>query len=131
MKREISITPQNALILVMDETIGVIPDSMNGRLVAATVSCVAIGTISEANGQCLITLADKANSESLDSKWPLIFDGVLDTPSKEISVCSVIGERLIGLHVNEPRTSVKIWANDQREPSEIRIVVGPKKRSDN
>lgn len=119
MIREIRTAPKNSLILVMDQTVGEVPESMAGALVAATNSCVAVGTLSEVEGETLISLSD----ERLEKRdRPPVFDGVLSTPSKRLSVCSVLDEPLMSLDVPGLETRVQVWANDDLEPNEIRIV---------
>lgn len=116
------VAPPNSLLLVMDQTVGKVPDSMNHGLVAATASCVAVGTLSEADGETLILLSDELPSQ-LQTQL-LVFDGVLATPSKKISVCSVVDDSLLVLDVPESSTRVRIWANHAVEPDEIIVVVG-------
>ena len=118
--QEIRIAPKNSLILIMDLTIGKVPESMNGSIVAWTHSCVAVGTISEFEGETSICLTDDAAARV--PSQAAVFDGVLDTPSKRISVCSVLNEALMALDVPQPKTRVQIWINDGSEPDEIQIV---------
>ena len=105
----------------MERTIGEIPESMHGSLVAATDSCVAIGTLNSSDGQSRITLSDEG-PVAKENETP-IFEGVLDTPARKIAVCTVGGQPVLELNVGETRTRVKIWANDPVEPDEIDIFV--------
>jgi hypothetical protein len=119
---ETRVAPPNSLVLVMDHTLGNVPDSMNQNLVASTQSCVAVGTLSEADGETFLSLSDETPSR-LPNRAP-VFDGVLPTPSKRVSVCSVRDEPLLLLDVPASRTRVRVWANHTSEPNEIWIVVG-------
>ena len=112
----------NSLILVMDQTIGEIPNSMNQTLIAATSSCVAVGTICEADGETSLTLSDE-RPPRLPKEVPA-FDGVIATPSRKLSICSVHDEQLLALDVANSSTRVRIWANHPSEPSEIWVVAG-------
>jgi hypothetical protein len=115
-------TLPNSLILVMDQTVGKVPDSMNQSLVAATTTCVAVGTVSETDAQTFISLSDEIPPRM--SKQVLAFDGVLPTPSRRLSVCSVHDDALLVLDVAGNNTRVRIWADHPAEPNEIWVVVG-------
>ncbi len=114
------ISPPNSLVLVMDPSIGQIPDSMSGSLVASTSTCIAIGTLSEHDGVTHVSLSD---SPDVAPNVSPTFDGVLETPGNRIAVCSVLDEVILENKVTTSRTRVRIWANDPMEPSEIHIVV--------
>jgi hypothetical protein len=126
MINETRVAPDNSLILVMDRTVGTVPDSMNRNLVSATPSCVAIGTMAQADGETFISLSDEIPAR-LPKQEP-VFDGIIPTPSKRLSVCSVHDEPLLVLDVAASSTRVRIWANHPWEPNEIWIVVGNNQR---
>jgi hypothetical protein len=116
MKESISLSPPNSLIFVMDHKAGVLPDQITEGLVATTASCVAIGTLSEVDGETTITLTDNMDGvEAVD----LVFSGSLSTPNHELSVCDVNNEKLLTLPVSQTSTMVKIFANDSSEPDYI------------
>jgi hypothetical protein len=123
MRLTVTLAPRNSLILVMDRAAGAIPEAMAGRLVAATPTCIAVGTRSEHDGETSISLADEA-TPSEGGANPR-FDGVLKTPSRRLSVCSVIEEVLLEMSVRSDETRVQVWANDAAEPDNIAIVVIP------
>ena len=114
------ISPPNSLVLVMDPSVGQIPDSMSGSLVASTSTCIAIGTLSEHDGVTHVSLSDRPDVAPDGSPT---FDGVLETPDNRAAVCSVLDEVILEMKVPTGRTRVRIWANDPMEPSEIHIVV--------
>jgi hypothetical protein len=120
MKHEIQIKPPNSVVLIMDYAAGVIPESMAGKLVASTSSCIAVGTLSEADGLTRISISDQTPTDVTESP---IFDGVLDTPNRHLSVCSAHNEALMVIPVGGGKTSVRIWANHPFEPDRINIVV--------
>jgi hypothetical protein len=121
MKKEIRLAPKNSVILIMDQSIGEIPKAMNKALVAATPSCIAVGTLCEYDGETLISLSDGVLPPG--ANMFLVFDGVLRTPTRKLSLCSVLDEALIALDVPTERTRVQIWANDNTEPDQIHVVV--------
>jgi len=120
MIQEICLAPRNSLVLIMDQTVGEVPENMGQSLLAATRSCIAIGTRSETDGQTRISLSDEKPFGIPNE--PPVFDGVIPTPSKMLTVCSVLDESLLALSVLHSNTRVQIWANDRIEPDRIWIV---------
>lgn len=123
MRLAVTLAPKNSLILVMDRAVGVIPETMAGGLVAATPTCIAVGTRSEHDGETSISLSDEATPSGGGSH--LRFDGVLKTPSRRISVCSVLDEVLLEMGIPSDETRVQVRANDAAEPDNIAIFVAP------
>lgn len=109
----------NAVILIMGHASGQVPESMGGQLVAASRSCVAVGTLGEPDGMVDITLADDAALTG----GHLVFDGVVETPGLTIAVCSVLDEKILETPVVGRRTRVRVLVNDLREPNDVRVHV--------
>lgn len=121
MKESIQIAPPNALVLVMDHAFGVLPNRMGSALVASTPSCVAIGTLADVDGETAVTLTD----EWLDfAPADLFFDGVLEVPSRELSICNARNEKLMTVALSADTVRVLIYANDASEADEITVLVG-------
>lgn len=118
MMRIADIAPPSSLLLIMDRSVGQLPESMAGRLVAFTPTCVAIGTLSSDDGSTRVTLSDGGGPPAHGA---LVFDGVLETPGLTLAVCSVLDEVVLALAAATVRTRVRIWANHESEPSEIDI----------
>lgn len=104
----------------MDYLFGELPEAMNGGLVAFTDSCVAVGTLSEFDGETAISLTDSLEEGEPDA---LVFDGVLKAPQCELSVCNVANEKLLTMKLSGPEAHVRIFANDPSEPDEIVVFV--------
>jgi len=100
----------------MDFSVGNLPARLRGALVAATDSCVAIGTLSQIDGETTIMLTDSIEGLSVGA---LVFDGVLVTPSREISVCNVHNEKLLTLPLKALSVRIRVFANDLSEPDDI------------
>lgn len=122
MCESIAISPPNSLILVMDHASGELPEDIIGRLVASTTSCVAVGTLSAADGETTITLTDEHHDA--EKEFSLVFDDVILTPHREISVCDARNEKLLTISTTSSITRVQIYANDAREPDGIVVRVG-------
>jgi hypothetical protein len=112
------IAPPSSLLLIMDRSAGRLPESMAGRLVAFTRTCVAVGTRSADDGTTCVTL------DNISGPLPhheLVFDGALDTPSRKLAVCSVLDEVVLEIEVATERVRVMVWANDRTEPTEVHV----------
>ena len=121
MKTGTRLSPPNSLILIMDQSVGEIPESMDGGLVAATPSCVAVGTLSEHDGETLITISNEIPASDLGLS--IAFDGQLNTPTKNLQVCSVNRSILVEAPVLHSITEVQIWTNDSYEPDNIYVLI--------
>jgi hypothetical protein len=93
---------------------------MDTALVAATSSCIAVGTLCEYDGETLISLSDVVLPLGVDMS--LVFDGALRTPTRKLSLCSVLNEALITLDVPAESMRVQIWSSDDTEPDRIHVV---------
>jgi hypothetical protein len=121
MRKVVDAYPANSLILVMDGEAAELPEGFVGiPRVAATPSCVALGTFSQADGSTRITLGVELPPLSGKS---LVFDGLLQTPNRNISVYTVVYDVLLSCGVPGKNTKIQIWSNDSREPDEIDIVI--------
>lgn len=125
MKKETRVAPSHSLLLVMDESTAVIPDTMGGALVAATPSCVAVGTMSEQDGETTVTISD--GSELVSGAGVLLFDGNVASPNYELTVCTVHGVVLLRLDTAGQVARVRVWVNDHVEPDLVEVVVTPPK----
>ncbi|MEI2453119.1 hypothetical protein [Lysobacter firmicutimachus] len=122
MNKSIKIAPPNSLILVMDHSFGEVPAEMGGQLVSSTDSCVAVGTLSEIDGETTITLTSDLQIEpGLEEA----FNGIVQTPSGELSICNSRNEALISLRELSLETRIRILVNDSYEPDQIVVVAEP------
>src|SRR5262249_22466755 len=118
MHLESEVIAPNAVVLLMDPSVGVVPDNMSGRAIAVTSSCVALGALSD--GPTRIMLSDELSETDVNE---VACDVVLETPSQRLAVCSVLVDVIVEMAVKAERTRVRIWTNDEIEPSDLRIVV--------
>ena len=121
MKIDARLAPPNSLVLIMDRSIGEVPESMNGALIAATPSCVAVGTLSEHDGETSITVSDEKPDPGLGLS--IVFDGDLSTPARNLAVCSVDDVPVIKTTVSSSNARVQVWANHNSEPDSIYVFV--------
>jgi hypothetical protein len=123
MEYEVKTRPQNSLILIMDRDNGIIPLSMNGKLIAVDKSCIAIGTLSDIDGKTKIVLTNE--TPTLSEQHNLVYSGMIDIPNMKISVCNILDENLIDMDV-EKVCNILIYANHELEPDSIIVVVKSK-----
>jgi hypothetical protein len=114
MRRSITTTPPNSLILIMDHSTGVLPDDLGSGLAGSTPSCVAVGTLSEFDGPTTVIVT---NNPQASEGGVLIFDGHLIVPSLELSICNVLDERLLSVDISKPEIDIEVYADDTSEPS--------------
>jgi hypothetical protein len=112
----------SSVLLIMDPVVGQVPETMGGRLVASTPSCVAIGTLSEADGLTKVRVVASANLPEHNAPPTEAWQGVLATPSRELVMSSVTEQRYAGWPVGES-TRLRLLVNDDNEPDEIWVVV--------
>ena len=113
--------PPNSVVLVSDVDGGEIPRTMGGSLVSATNTCVAVGCLSEDDGETEFMLAPLSELDRADKP---VYEGMLRTPKRHVVIRSVLGEHLLELPVLQELTKIKVWANDAKEPDNVVVGVG-------
>src|SRR5215470_12468223 len=108
----------NAVILVSDIGGGTVPNLIRGGLVASTPSCIAVGCMSDCNGQTELTLGA---ANEVGSREDPVFEGELTTPNHEVAVRTVLDEIILQARVLHSRTKVRIWVNHPSEPDKVII----------
>jgi hypothetical protein len=124
MKKELSVAPPNSLIVVMDRTRPEIPATMAGKPIASTSSCVAVSTLSELDGATRVILTDEHCAEYLGEKVRSVFRGTLETPSRTLSICTILDQVLLEITTLSTLTNIEILSNKEREPTLIVVAVG-------
>jgi len=109
----------NALLLISDIGGGKPPDTMRGSLIASTPTCIAIGCMSDCNGETEVTVG---SAHEVDLSEPHAFEGELESPSRTLAVSTVLRKTILKSPVLHSKTRVRIWVNHPSEPN--RIVIG-------
>jgi hypothetical protein len=117
-----SVIPMNSLILIMDSKSGQIPESTGGRGIAATSSCVAVGTREANDGPTELRMADIG--EEIELPALNIHDGTLEVSSGELVASNIVGEPFLRWAVEGPSVRVQIYTNHSTEPDEVVVLVG-------
>lgn len=93
MTTAVRVSPPNGLLLVLDPRTGVLPGTLAGSAIASTPSGLAIGTLSEFDGETEVTLGsveDLPNDPTLSLAW----EGDLET-SGRLGVLTIYNDALI------------------------------------
>ena len=117
-----TLRPPNSLLFVMDIQSGEIPETMGGKLVVSTPSCIVVATLTAADGETSVTLTNEKSSVN-DSGLRKVFSGVLATPKREVHVCTVLVQPILKLPVSGTQSNVEIWANSETEPDRLCVLV--------
>jgi hypothetical protein len=123
MRIETKIAVPYSLMFLMDPQHGQTPENMRGSLIAATTSCVAIGTFPDSEGETKIVLTNERGTK--DQPFLLVFDGTIQMPNGEVSVCTALNEALLTLKLETKQCRVNIWVNSTETPDEIEILTEP------
>src|SRR5262245_21218902 len=83
------LAPPNSVLLVMDHETGEIPADMHDGSIAATESCVAIGTLCEVDGETTVEVSDEDAFRAACSGLACVFRGMIATPQRKLHVCTV------------------------------------------
>lgn len=95
---------------------------MSGGLVASTSTCVAVGTLSEVDGETTIKLTS-TRPVGAEGTLALVFEGTLDNPNGFVRVVSVNRDTYLDQANAADSVVVRIWANDSTEPDLIVVEV--------
>jgi hypothetical protein len=119
----LKLAPPNSVLLIMDLRTGEPPTTMGKELVAATNSCVAVGTLCEVDGKTSVVFSAALESSDPVGDMKQVFDGVIATPSREVHLCTTALESVAKLPVSATTAKVRVWANHRTEPDCLLIVV--------
>jgi len=112
----------NCLLFVRDSKITDIPDVDYGEAAPAwsIPTCVVVNCLVDSEGETDITVG-AANRVSPDRK--LIFDGVLETPSRKLVLDLVSDEVVAEVGVPSAKNRIRVWTDGHHECAE-RVVIG-------
>jgi len=115
------VSPPNSIIFIYDHSNREVdvPAYMNGALVAANSTCISVGTLAFMDGETEITLTDDSHDIEVGE---LVFDGTLQTPGMEVSICNSLNEKLLAVPVSDVSARVRVFANDPSEPDRIVVL---------
>jgi hypothetical protein len=98
---------------------GEVPAQFDGKVVAATSTMIAVGTLSDADGPTHITLGEWHDGvEGLEQ----IYSGILTGLRGQIFVQTCNEDLLLLDEVTQSTAHVQIFANDRSEPDRLIIL---------
>ena len=108
----------NGIIAILDPSGGNPPHTFSDTRVGATPSCIVIGCRLEMDGETEIAVG---LASEMEPKAFLIFDDTLETPSRAVEVATVHADILVRMPASDVKTRIRVWANEEREASQITI----------
>lgn len=116
MKTERRIALPNSVLLVVSSKDPQIPQLLGEDLVAATSTCVAVGTLAEDDGKVDVVLTDEP---MLELGHTAVYEGALESRHGYLAVVTILGKCVLSESRPTSRQALTIWANDAKEPSKI------------
>jgi hypothetical protein len=112
----VQVTPPNSMVLVISSADPDIPELEDA--IAATPTCVSVGTLAETDGPTQITLTDE--DVPLDGLASM-YRGSLDTPLRRVAVQSVEGDQIGEISVPGIASTIEVFGSDPYEPDRLVI----------
>lgn len=109
----------NCLIFISDPKSKDTPEIDGIGGLWTTSECVAVGCLPDSDGPTKITLGPV---KEVGTHNKLLFDGAVKTPSRKLSVGSVLAETIIETDVPNTVTHLKIWTNGH--PASDIVIIG-------
>ena len=125
MTKTVLLSPPKGVLLVMDRDSGQLPafDEFFEDQVAATDSCLALGTANEEQREILVCLTDDPPEIAPYAGWPMIFTGRISTPNRELHVCTFDAEIAASCRVQGESTQVTALASGSKQAGEFVVLV--------
>lgn len=110
----------NSLVLVVSSERPEVPESLAGRAVVATATCIAIGTVAEDDGTVEVTLTDSVLGNGAGVMAGEFF---LSGDSPWLSIEDVYGETWARCEIERGRHFVRVWLSDLIEPERVTVEI--------
>ena len=99
---------QNALIFVEDVSGGKPPFPFTDEKVQYTSSCISVACLHEIDGETELVLGP---ADEVAPDFDLAFDGIIETPGRELVLSTVLDEHLLKASVPSTKTRIRVWRN--------------------
>jgi len=119
------LSPPNAILFVFDPTNKdvAIPAYVDGKLTAATETCVSVGTQADVDGDTEITLD---LGDEVPDGLRQVFFGMILTPGGRVGIITSQFQRVLELEVPVGTLDVSIWVDDLCNPGRVAVYVKPR-----
>lgn len=84
-----------------------------------TPSCIAVSCMPDCDGSTEVAFGNLSEFQSKAGK--LLFDALLETPSRRITVETVLAEKILEKNVLNATTRVRIWTDGFRDTEKVLI----------
>jgi predicted thioredoxin/glutaredoxin len=123
----VTVAPPNAVLLVFDpdNKSAVLPSQLHGELVAATPSCVAIGTQADVDGETVVSLDV---GDTVSATLHPVFSGSIATPNGRLAIVTSHLRRILEIEVLAKVVTVTVGADDRRNPGRVEVLVSVDRR---
>jgi hypothetical protein len=111
----------NSLLFIRDARIRDLPAIDGNSPLWSTSSCVAVSCLPDCDGATEVTIGAV---QELSERGAPLFDGRLNTPSQNVIVETVLGERILETKVPSLTTRLRIWTNGRRDTDKVIIGLG-------
>lgn len=118
MKRT-NFAPINSIVFISDNLKSKPPEHVYRSLVSYNEFCVSVGTYPEQDGETEFSLG---KADEVGGDLQLVFDGMIETPSRKLMISTVWDEVLLEDSVADVETRIRIWVDHPRWPQ--KLVVG-------
>jgi hypothetical protein len=109
----------NSLLFIKDARTKDLPKIDGHGSFWTTPSCVAVSCMPDCDGSTEVTIGDPLDLQSKAGK--LLFDAPLKTPSKSVTVETVLAEKIFEQNVLSTTTRVRIWTDGFRDTDKVFI----------
>jgi hypothetical protein len=113
-------TAHGVLFLADSAPVVSIPPDIGTAFATATTDCVAFCVLHYVDGASLVTVTE----EACESDDALLFDGAIEASTGVVTLMDSSAFRYLNIPVPEGQITVRIWAEDNRNPEWVWIQLG-------
>jgi hypothetical protein len=119
--KSVTVPVLNSLLFIRDKIIRSLPEIDGHSSVWSTPSCVAVSCLPDSDGETRVVIG---SVEDVRQNGDPLFDARLMTPSGQVVVENVFGERILEIDAPKVDTRVMVWTNGFRDTDMVTIGLG-------
>lgn len=121
MSKKTKLALQNGIIFIEDVQGGSPPDPVTDEAVQNTSTCISVACLHEADGEAELILGP---ADEVMPSYALAFDGIIETPSRELVISTVLNEHVLKTMVLELNTRIRVWRSHPQWPKQVTVGWG-------
>jgi len=121
ISKSVTVPVLNSLLFIRDKNVRNMPEIDGHSSVWSTPSCVAVSCLPDSDGETRIVIG---SVEDVRQNGNPVFDARLMTPSGQLIVENVLGERILEIGAPKLDTRVTVWTNGFRDTDKVTIGLG-------